>query len=100
MPITLDVTEQFAEKRKLGETIALRDSEGVLIAAMEISSIYRPDFEVEAKSVFGTTDQKHPGVAVCAGMLARACPSRRRDGGLAIAVPKPRMMHGDVRLLR
>ena len=62
MPITLDVTEQFAEKRKLGETIALRDSEGVLIATMEISSIYRPDVEAEAKSVFGTTDQKHPGV--------------------------------------
>jgi sulfate adenylyltransferase len=63
MPITLDVTEQFAEKRKLGETIALRDSEGVLIATMEISSIYRPDFEAEAKAVFGTTDQKHPAVS-------------------------------------
>ena len=31
MPITLDVTEQFAEKRKVGDAIALRDSEGVLM---------------------------------------------------------------------
>ena len=62
MPITLDVTEQFAEKRKVGDAIALRDSEGVLIATMEIGSIYRPDFDAEAKAVFGTTDQKHPAV--------------------------------------
>ena len=63
MPITLDVTEKFAEKLKVGDTIALRDGEGVLTATMEISSIYRPDFDVEAKAVFGTTDQKHPAVS-------------------------------------
>ena len=48
---------------KQGDTIALRDGEGVLIATMEISSIYRPDFDAEAKAVFGTTDVKHPGVS-------------------------------------
>jgi sulfate adenylyltransferase len=63
MPITLDVTQQFAEKLKVGDTIALRDGEGVLTATMQISDIYRPDFDVEAKAVFGTTDQKHPGVS-------------------------------------
>ncbi len=62
MPITLDVTQQFAEKLGVGDTIALRDGEGVLTATMEISSIYRADFDVEAKAVFGTTDLKHPGV--------------------------------------
>jgi sulfate adenylyltransferase len=63
MPITLDVTQQLAEKLKVGNTIALRDGEGVLIATMDISSIYRPDFDVEAKAVFGTTDLKHPAVS-------------------------------------
>jgi sulfate adenylyltransferase len=63
MPITLDVTQQFAEKLNVGDSIALRDGEGVLIATMAVSSIYRPDFDVEAKSVFGTTDPKHPGVS-------------------------------------
>ena len=62
MPITLDVTPQFAEKLKEGDTLALRDGEGVLTATMEIASIYRPDRELEAKSVFGTTDAKHPAV--------------------------------------
>jgi sulfate adenylyltransferase len=63
MPITLDVTPQFAEKLKVGDAIALRDGEGVLTATMEISSIYKPDRDAEAKAVFGTTDLKHPGVS-------------------------------------
>jgi sulfate adenylyltransferase len=63
MPINLDVTRQFAEKLKVGDTIALRDGEGVLTATMEISDIYSPDLDVEAKSVFGTTDLKHPAVS-------------------------------------
>jgi sulfate adenylyltransferase len=63
MPINLDVTEQFAGKVKVGDSIALRDAEGVLTATMEIASIYRPDFDVEAKAVFGTTDLKHPAVS-------------------------------------
>ncbi|HVY65643.1 MAG TPA: bifunctional sulfate adenylyltransferase/adenylylsulfate kinase [Gammaproteobacteria bacterium] len=63
MPITLDVKPEFADKLKAGASIALRDGEGVLIATMEVSSIYRPDREAEAKAVFGTNDDKHPGVA-------------------------------------
>jgi sulfate adenylyltransferase len=62
MPITLDVTEAFAQSVKVGDRIALRDAEGVLIATMELSSIYRPDKEAEAKAVFGTTDDGHSGV--------------------------------------
>ena len=63
MPVTLDVTAAFAEKVKEGDTVALRDGEGVLIATMEIASLYRPDREAEAKAVFGTTDEKHPSVS-------------------------------------
>ncbi|HEX6994129.1 MAG TPA: bifunctional sulfate adenylyltransferase/adenylylsulfate kinase [Gammaproteobacteria bacterium] len=62
MPITLDVTEDFAAELKVGETIALRDQEGVLIATLEVSDIYRPDKTREAQGVFRTTDEAHPGV--------------------------------------
>jgi sulfate adenylyltransferase len=62
MPITLDVTEGFAEGLKAGERIALRDQEGVLLATMEISDLWRPDRTSEAEHVFGTTDETHPGV--------------------------------------
>ncbi len=63
MPITLDVSEAFAADLKEGDSIALRDPEGVLIATMELASIYRPDKAAEAKAVFATTDDTHPGVA-------------------------------------
>lgn len=62
IPITLDVDESFAKKISPGQYIALRDQEGVLLAALYIQEIYQPDKELEAKSVFGTTDKAHPGV--------------------------------------
>jgi sulfate adenylyltransferase len=63
MPITLDVTEAFAGTIGEGQKIALRDPEGVLVATLDIDSIYRPDREAEAQAVFGTRDDLHPGVA-------------------------------------
>jgi sulfate adenylyltransferase len=63
MPVNLDVTAAFADPLKEGDTIALRDPEGVLIATMELSSIYRPDKEAEARAVFGTADELHPAVS-------------------------------------
>jgi sulfate adenylyltransferase len=63
MPITLDVSEEFAGSVKAGEKIALRDREGVLIATLDVESIYRPDKEAEAQAVFGTNDDTHPAVA-------------------------------------
>ncbi|MBI2412278.1 MAG: bifunctional sulfate adenylyltransferase/adenylylsulfate kinase [Deltaproteobacteria bacterium] len=62
MPITLDVTEAFAEKISAGKNIALRDQEGVLIAVMAISDIWRPDKKEEALNVFKSDDTVHPGV--------------------------------------
>jgi sulfate adenylyltransferase len=63
MPITLDVTEAFAGDIKQGETIALRDAEGVLIATLEVSDVWQPDLNSEAERVYGTTDDLHPAVA-------------------------------------
>jgi len=62
MPVTLDVSEAFAGKIRTGERIALRDLEGVIIATLEVSDVWTPDKAVEATRVFGTTDEKHPGV--------------------------------------
>jgi len=62
MPITLDVTADFAAQATVGQTIALRDSEGVLIATMEVTDNWTPDKSEEARQVFGTTDALHPGV--------------------------------------
>ena len=63
MPITLDVSEEFAATLKTGGRIALRDPEGVLLATMDVEDIYHPDKAMEATSVYGTTDDTHPAVA-------------------------------------
>ena len=62
MPINLDVSEEFAGGVSEGDTITLRDVEGVLIATMEVSEIWQPDKTSEAKRVFGTNDENHPAV--------------------------------------
>lgn len=62
MPITLDVTREFAGKIKSGSSVALRDPEGVLIAILEAGDIWEPDLDREARSVFGTQDELHPAV--------------------------------------
>jgi sulfate adenylyltransferase len=62
MPITLDVSEEFAETIQGGDRIALRDLEGVVIATLDIGDIWTPDKEAEAKGVYGTTDETHPAV--------------------------------------
>ena len=62
IPITLDVSEDFAGGIGSGNRIALRDLEGVVIATLEVADIWSPDKAAEAVGVFGTGDQAHPAV--------------------------------------
>jgi sulfate adenylyltransferase len=62
MPITLDVTEAFAQTLKTGSKVALRDAEGVMLAVLNVEEIWQADRESEAKAVFGTSSKVHPGV--------------------------------------
>jgi sulfate adenylyltransferase len=62
IPVTLDVAADFADQIGTGDTIALRDSEGVLIAVMEVAERWTPDRESEAQRVYGTADDTHPAV--------------------------------------
>jgi len=63
MPIMLDIPEELGKKLSAGGTLALRDPEGVMIAALNIEDVWEPDREAEAQAVFGTTKREHPGVA-------------------------------------
>lgn len=93
IPINLDVTEPFAETVSEGDTIALRDEEGVLIAVLEIDDIWRPEREAEAEVVYGTADPTHPGVDY---LMNRSHPVYL--GGRLRGVEPPR--HYDFRHLR
>ena len=62
MPITLDVQEAFAAKLEIGQDIALRDQEGVVLATMNVTDRWTPNKSKEAEDVFGTDDLAHPAV--------------------------------------
>jgi sulfate adenylyltransferase len=63
IPVVLDVPEETAAGLREGTSLALRDPEGVMVAALHVTELYRPDREQEAKAVYGTTNVEHPGVA-------------------------------------
>jgi sulfate adenylyltransferase len=88
MPITLDLPDEPS-----AATIALRDAEGVMLAALHVEEAWQPDKEAEAKAVFGTTNPEHPGVGY---LLNRANPWY--VGGRVEGVQLP--VHYDYRLLR
>ena len=62
MPITLDVGEAFAANLEIGQDIALRDQEGVILATMTVTDRWTPDKAREAEKVFGADDLAHPAV--------------------------------------
>ncbi len=66
MPITLDVTEAAAEGLSEGDTLALRDPEGVMVAVLHVEDIWKPDLDREAEAVFGSDTgaslEEHPAV--------------------------------------
>jgi sulfate adenylyltransferase len=62
MPVTLDVSEAFADRVEPGQDIALRDAEGVILAILSVSDKWTPDKPREAEHVFGADDIAHPAV--------------------------------------
>jgi sulfate adenylyltransferase len=62
IPVTLDVSEDFAAKVEPGQDIALRDQEGVILAVMTVTDRWTPDKGQEAELVFGADDLAHPAV--------------------------------------
>ncbi len=62
MPITLDVSKNFAESIAPGQDIALRDEEGVILAILSVTDRWTPDKSREAEKVFGADDLAHPAV--------------------------------------
>ncbi|MEO6990734.1 MAG: sulfate adenylyltransferase [Candidatus Baltobacteraceae bacterium] len=63
IPIALQLDEARASRVKVDTDIALAHPNGSLLATMHVTGKYRPDQEVEAKRIYGTTEDAHPGVA-------------------------------------
>ena len=90
MPITLDVTEKFAETVEVGQDIALRDQEGVILATMTVTDKWVPNKDREAEKVFGANDLAHPAVNYLHNTAGKVY-----LGGPVVGIQQP--MHYDFR---
>jgi sulfate adenylyltransferase len=63
LPVTLAASEDEASTLREGSEVALVDSDGEPVATMLLRERYRYGKEREARMVYRTTDQDHPGVA-------------------------------------
>ena len=62
IPVTLDIPGDMASGLEAGQRLALRDSEGFMLAVLTIEDTWQPDKLREAQQVYGTTATDHPGV--------------------------------------
>jgi sulfate adenylyltransferase len=62
IPITLSAAEEEQAKLKAGDDVALRSRNGQLLATLNLKEIFKYDKQLEAESVYLTTEEKHPGV--------------------------------------
>ncbi len=92
VPVVLDLPEEAATGLE-GRSLALRDEEGVMLAALHVEEVWEPDLEAEARQVFGTTDAAHPGAAFLLRNSGRVYAGGRVEG-----VQSP--AHHDFRTLR
>jgi sulfate adenylyltransferase len=63
LPVTASADREFADSLRDGEEIGLVDGEGRILAILEVRDRYTVDRREEARKVFLTDDEAHPGVA-------------------------------------
>jgi sulfate adenylyltransferase len=63
VPVVLNVPRALADNLSAGDSLALRDREGVMIAALEVEECFERDLEAEIEAIFGTDDRFRAGVA-------------------------------------
>jgi len=63
IPICLDVGRTLAQGLEIGQSVALRDPEGFLLAILHIEDLWQADPRLECQRVYGCRDREHPGVA-------------------------------------
>ena len=93
IPITLEISDALAGELASGSRLALRDSEGVMLAALGVAEVFEPDWRAEAEALFG-------GLPDAQRRVERHLAARRRFAvaGVVEGVQPP--VHYDFRELR
>ena len=63
LPVTLSANEDEVSSVNVGDEVALTDLDGRIVATMTVEDLYSYDKEREAREVYRTTEEAHPGVA-------------------------------------
>lgn len=63
IPICLDISETKARSLEAGQSVALRDLEGFLLAILHIEDIWPVDKSKEINSIYPKGEKNHPGIA-------------------------------------
>jgi sulfate adenylyltransferase len=63
IPVTLSVSEEEKNKLQVGTDVALQGRDGRVLALLHLAEIYTYDKQEEARQVYRTTEEQHPGVA-------------------------------------
>ncbi len=95
LPITLPVGEHGRSLRE-GAVVALRDADDHVLGALTVTEIYDRDLEAEAREVYRTNDQAHPG---CRRPVRAGTDGGRRPGAGRRAAIRRCALHpgGDAR---
>ena len=93
IPICMDINELMARRLEAGQSVALRDPEGYLLAVMHIEDLWPVEREKEAQQVFGTLDRTHPGI----DYLYKVSGDHYIGGQLEVLSPP---LHSDFKQLR
>ncbi|MEX2237328.1 MAG: sulfate adenylyltransferase [Dehalococcoidia bacterium] len=67
IPVVLDVQEEMGRSLKGGEEIALIGESGAVMAIQTVEEVYEGDPKREAREVYRTEEDAHPGVAAMYG---------------------------------
>jgi sulfate adenylyltransferase len=93
VPVVLDIPDSVAKQLSSGTPLALRDAEGVLLAALHVDQLWQPNLDAEAVKVFGTGDPNSPDGRPLRGQVHPWYVSGRLE---VLQSPK----HGDFESLR
>jgi sulfate adenylyltransferase len=87
IPLAFPVTSQLAARLKPGQKVAIVNSDGAIVATVELSDVYEWDKTKYLKSVYGTDRVDHPGADM---VLKGDADKTHLIGGAIRVLPQPK----------
>lgn len=90
IPLAFPLTADLAKQVKAGQTVALTDAAGEIVATVDVEDVFEWDKPRYLKSVYGTERTDHPGADM---VLKGDADKTHLIGGKLRALPQPKNPH-------